>query len=204
MELSEMKQVFIDSAVHVVARDGLVKATTKAIAAEAELNEVYIYRCFENKEELLSAAFHQEDVNFVRHIRKTLPVMHMENLTWKERCFLLWRSCWNFILEKPDDLLFYLRYYYSASCRKYAYANHLRCFEVLIQEVRHVFKPETNVTILVHQIFDTMFSFAARVQSGEIKNDETTTNWTFEQVYSFVVPNVLTEIVEEKHVEAEE
>ena len=57
--------------------------------------------------------------------------------------------------------------------------------------------------MLLHQIFDTMLSFAARVQNGEIKNDEATTNWTFEQVYSFVVPNVLTEIVEEKRVEAE-
>ena len=202
MELNEMKQIFIDSAVHVVARDGLVKATTKAIAAGTGLNEAYIYHCFKSKEELLRAAFHQEDVNLIWQIRKALPVMHFKNLTWKERCFLLWRSCWNFILEKPDDLLFYLRYYYSASCRKYAYADHLRSFEALIQEVRHVFKPETNVNLLVHQIFDTMLSFAARVQSGEIKNDEATTNWTFEQVYSFVVPNVLTEIVEEKHVEA--
>ena len=109
-----MKQIFIDSAVHVVARDGLVKATTKAIAAGTGLNEAYIYHCFKSKEELLSAAFHQEDVNLIRQIRKALPVMHFKNLTWKERCFLLWRSCWNFILEKPDDLLFYLRYYYSA------------------------------------------------------------------------------------------
>ena len=33
-----MKQIFMESAVHVVARDGLEKTTTKAIAAQAGLN----------------------------------------------------------------------------------------------------------------------------------------------------------------------
>lgn len=41
-----MKQIFMESAVHVVARDGLENATTKAIAAQAGLNEAYIYKCF--------------------------------------------------------------------------------------------------------------------------------------------------------------
>lgn len=41
MEVQEMRQVFIDSAVRVVARDGLEKTTTKAIASEAKLNEAY-------------------------------------------------------------------------------------------------------------------------------------------------------------------
>lgn len=59
MEVQEMRQVFIDSAVRVVARDGLEKATTKAIAAEAGLNEAYIYKCFAGKDELLSEAFYR-------------------------------------------------------------------------------------------------------------------------------------------------
>ena len=46
MAQQSMKQTFMMSAVRVIARDGLVKATTKAIAAEAGLNEAFIYRCF--------------------------------------------------------------------------------------------------------------------------------------------------------------
>lgn len=49
MEVQEMRQVFIDSAVRVVARDGMEKTTTKAIASEAKLNEAYIYKCFPAK-----------------------------------------------------------------------------------------------------------------------------------------------------------
>ena len=46
MEQREIQQTFIRSAIRVIAQKGLVKATTKAIAADAGLNEAYIYKCF--------------------------------------------------------------------------------------------------------------------------------------------------------------
>ena len=52
--------------------------------------------------------------------------------------------------------------------------------------------------MLVHQIFDTMLAFATRVLNGEMENSEATTEWTFEQIYSFVVPSVRAEVLEEE------
>lgn len=95
MEVQEMRQVFIDSAVRVVARDGLEKTTTKAIASEAKLNEAYM-------------------------------------------------------------------------------------------------------DMLIHQVFSTMLFFASRVMNGEMENSEETITWAFEQIYSFVVPNVRAEVLEEE------
>lgn len=198
MEQQRMKQAFMESAVRVVAREGLEKATTKSIAAEAGLNEAYIYKCFSRKDELLSEAFHLEDENYAVLLREILPVMQMDGLAWKERAFLLWKRSWEFILKKEPDLLFYLRYYYSANCRTYAYDTHLKGFHELIVKVRPAFKPEINVDMLVHQIFDTMLAFAARVMNGEMENSEATTQWTFEQIYSFVAPNIRTELLEEE------
>ena len=179
-----MKQAFMESAVHVVAREGLVKATTKAIAADAGLNEAYIYKCFSSKDEILSEAFHQEDMNFARLLHETLPVMRMEGLTWRERAFLLWRRSWEFILEREDDCIFYLRYYYSANCRTYAYDTHLKSFHALIESTRPTFKPKTDVDMLIHQIFDTMLSFAERVLGHEVADNEETTRRAFEQRYT--------------------
>ena len=198
MAQQSMKQTFMMSAVRVIARDGLVKATTKAIAAEAGLNEAFIYRCFSSKDELLSAAFYQENENFTTLLRETLPVMHMPGLTWKERAFLLWKQSWEFILKNEADCIFYIRYCYSADCRAQAYDTHLTHFQALIEKVRPAFKPGTNVDMLVHQIFDTMLAFATRVLNGEMENSEAMTEWTFEQIYSFVVPNVRAEVLEEE------
>lgn len=135
-----MRQVFIDSAVRVVARDGMEKTTTKAIASEAKLNEAYIYKCFSGKDDLLSAALHMEDVNFANLLQKTLPIMHMPGLSWKERAYILWKKSWDLILSKPADCIFYIRYYYSASCRAHAYETHLACFQPLIEKSKQVFQ----------------------------------------------------------------
>ena len=69
------KQAFIEGTVRVVARDGLDKTTTKAIATEAGLSGAYIYRCFESKEALLCAAFHMEDVAFAYFLKQNLVGM---------------------------------------------------------------------------------------------------------------------------------
>lgn len=193
-----MKQIFMESAVHVVARDGLEKATTKAIAAQAGLNEAYIYKCFRGKDQLLSAAFHQEDEIFAAQLRQNLPLLHLPGIPPKERAFLFWQQIWQFILEKPDDCIFYIRYYYSADCRAHAYEEHLRQFHELIQRARYFFKPQVNVDILVHQVFDTMLAFAARVMNAEMDNTPETTRWAFEQIYRFVEPNVQVHYVQEE------
>ena len=112
--------------------------------------------------------------------------------------FLLWKQSWEFILKNEADCIFYIRYYYSADCRAQAYDTHLKHFHALIEKVRPAFKPGTNVDMLVHQIFDTMLAFATRVLNGEMENSEATTQWTFEQIYSFVVPNVRAEVLGEE------
>ena len=93
------KQAFIEGTVRVVARDGLDKTTTKAIATEAGLSEAYIYRCFESKEALLCAAFHMEDVAFAYFLKQNLVGMHIQNAPWKDRAFQLWSASWSSFLE---------------------------------------------------------------------------------------------------------
>lgn len=195
-----MRQTLIRSAVRIVARDGMEKTTTKAIVVEAGLNEAYIYKCFASKDDLLRAALIMEDKNFARFLWQTLPVMHLSGLSWRDRAYILWKKSWEFILAIPDDCSFYVRYYYSASCRRYAYEEHLACYGAVIEKSRPTFRPGTNMDMLIHQIFSTLLFFASRVTNGELENSEETTRWVFEQIYSFVVPNVRAEALEGEEV----
>lgn len=197
MEQKEIRQAFIQSAIHVVARQGLVKATTKAIAAAAGLNEAYIYKCFCGKDELLAAALWKLDEGLVRHLSETFPIMRNTTLSWKERCFILWKSSWEFILEKADECLFYLRYYYSSDFRLYARERHLQYYRALRSRTDHVFRSEADIDMIIHQIFETMLAFAAHVMAGEMENNDTTTERTFEQIYSFVAPHFRAELTAE-------
>lgn len=191
-----MRCVFIRSAIHIVARDGLERTTTKAIAADAGLNEAYIYKCFSGKEELLGEALHMEDANLAVLLHEALPIMHDTRLKWKERAFLLWKRCWDFILEDEEDCVFYIRFYFSALGLNTVYQKHLGSYSPLVEQIRPTFRPETNMDMLVHQIFCTMLFFASRVMSGELEACDHTTSWAFEQVYSFIAPNVRPEILE--------
>lgn len=83
---------------------------------------------------------------------------------------------WEFILSKPADCIFYIRYYYSASCRAHAYETHLACFQPLIEKASKSFKPGTYMDMLIHQVFSTMLFFASRVMNGEMENSEETTH----------------------------
>lgn len=91
--LNEVREALLNSTVRIVAQYGLERTTTKLIAADAQINEAYIYRCYDSKDSLLQATFHMEDVCLAEHVRKSLPVMRIRGLNWKERCFLLWKSC---------------------------------------------------------------------------------------------------------------
>ena len=65
MKQEEIRQRLIDGTIRVIAREGLDKATTKHIASETSVNEVYIYRCFENKEALFAKTFAALDEELV-------------------------------------------------------------------------------------------------------------------------------------------
>lgn len=197
MEQIEIRQAFIQSAIHVVAQQGLVKATTKAIAAAAGLNEAYIYKCFRGKDELFAAALWKLDEGLSNHLSETFPIMRDESLSWRERCFRLWQSSWAFILQKDDEVLFYLRYYYSSDFRPNARERHLWYYRALRSRIEFVFRPGSDIDMITHQMFETLLSFAAHVMAGDMPNDETTTERTFAQIYSFVAPHFRAELTAE-------
>lgn len=198
MELQAMRKLLIESAIKVVAHDGLEHTTTKSISTVSHLNEVYIYRCFDGKDDLLKKAYLIEDDNFAKMLYENMHIMKDESLPMKERAFLLWKKSWDFILEYEDDCKFYLRYYYSASHRSVSNSAHMESYRKIFESAEPYFKEGTPTVLLIHQIFDTMLCFAARVMSGEEENDDFLVHWAFEQILAFVVPHVRPELFAKK------
>ncbi len=55
----------LDAALNVMVEQGYTGATTRQIAAAADINEVTLFRRFGNKKKLIAAAVEQEAANFV-------------------------------------------------------------------------------------------------------------------------------------------
>ena len=116
--LDEKRTALLQGVVQVVSDDGLENATTRSIACRAKINEAYIYRCFENKEDMLSETFSDLDQKWHSVIFSNMWRLHIFTLPRKERCWKMWLICWNFFLSDPEKCRFYIRYYYSQNFRK--------------------------------------------------------------------------------------
>ena len=53
----EARQTLMNSAIRVVSAQGIQNATTKALSIDSKLSEVYIYRHFKSKDDLLEQTF---------------------------------------------------------------------------------------------------------------------------------------------------
>jgi len=63
LPVEERRQQLVDAAIRVMTRDGVTKATTRAISSEAEVSLSVFHYCFESKQELLEAVIQ----TIVRH-----------------------------------------------------------------------------------------------------------------------------------------
>ncbi len=113
MNQYDMRQRLIYSAINVVANFGIHKTTTKLIAAEAGLNEVYIYRMFKNKDNLLESAFTALDQEFASAMLVSFPPKTKEEFDIEERCWKYFLSGWRFLLSNKEKCSFFIKYYHA-------------------------------------------------------------------------------------------
>lgn len=185
----QLRMHLIRSTISVVARDGLEKTRVSSLAEWAGVSQSALYRCFKNKDDLFCAALLQEDKGFIELVLALAPVLDDESLSWRERCWRLWKPVWDFIIDPSEDCVFYIRYYYSENFRRDAKQEHERLIEPVRERLRPYFLPGRRDSVLLHQIFETMLSFAYRVMTGELSNDEDTCQLAFDQICNFLRPH---------------
>lgn len=179
MKQMKMRTALIDSTIRVIAQDGLDRATTKAIATAAGVNEAYIYRLFDGKEDLLKNAFMDCNELLVAECSRSL----LENEHLMPDIDAIYRNgfrrCWNMLLCSREKCLFYVRYYYSPYFQKYAQKDYQQSYDRLIAEIQRFFPAWVDVADLIHHALDIALCYAVKVFYGEMEADER----LFERVY---------------------
>ena len=179
----ETKRALISSAIRVIARDGLDKTTTRSIATDANLNEVYIYRIFENKDELLCEMFDMLDDELVTEVLARFPVMNINGMDFESKARILFFFCWKFMLGNSDKCISFIRYYYSPYFKKYSYDEHIRRYQGVIEKISPAFCENSNVWMLFNHVLSTMLNFAVKVFNGDIGDNDDTSEHVFRVVY---------------------
>lgn len=186
MSPQDMRQTLIARTIRVIAEEGLEKTTTKAIVAGTGINEAYIYRCFNGKEDLMAKAFAHLDNGLVEKILKHIPLMQMADIPLKERWRLLFFAIWQYMLGGRDECLAYVRYYYSPHFLQDAFEEHHLRYKPVCDQMRPAFKEEANLWMILNHILSIMLNFAVRVHHGQMPNDDDYSDHVFRVIYTSI------------------
>lgn len=152
----QQKFALMESTVKAVVTYGLENLTTKAVSKISGVKEVYIYRYFENKDDMVKKTFELADSCFLKHIISNFEIMDYKSIDYQMRCRLLFKKCWDYIIQHPNWLIFYVRYYYSSNFQKYSYDEHMKRYEILNEKMKPACHPDADVKTVLHHILDTL------------------------------------------------
>ena len=156
MKQDELRLRLIDGTIHVIAREGLDKASTKQIGLSTKINEAYIYRCFKDKEDMFAKAFDSLDNELANKILQHLPVMYMQELEYELRCRVFFEAVWKFMLANKEHCLAFIQYYYSTYFTKYSVEAHKKRYVSVVEKFKDAFKDEADVWMILNHILNVM------------------------------------------------
>ncbi len=183
MKQEELRRKLIDGTIHVIANDGLDKATTKQIGLTASINEVYIYRHFADKEDLLTKTFDFLDEELLAQVMQHLSVMYIQDMEFELRCRFFFFAIWSYLLGNRDKCLTYTRYYYSPYFAKYSYATHARRFKPFLEKMEPAFKEEADIWMILNHILNVMLDFAVKVHNDQMPDEDNYAEHVFRVIY---------------------
>lgn len=186
MKQDIVRQRLIDGAICVIAKDGLEKATTKQIATQTSINEVYIYRCFADKEDLFAKVFDTLDEELASKTLQYISVMNTPDLNFEIRCRLYFSAIWSFLLGSKERCLAYVRYFYSPYFLNYSAEGHERRYQAVVKSFRPAFKEEADVWMILNHILNVMLDFAVKVHNGQMSSADNYVEHVFRVVYRSV------------------
>ena len=183
MKQNELRFGLIDGTIHVIAKYGLDKASTKQIGLATSINEAYIYRCFEDKEDMFAKIFSFLDEELVNKAMQHVSVMYIQEMDYETRCRIFFSSIWRFLLGNHDKCVAFVRYYYSPYFSMYSAKEHKERYIPLVDKFKDAFCQEANVWMILNHILTTMLDFAVKVFDGEIPDDNDTAEHVFRLIY---------------------
>ncbi len=151
-----LQRELIQGTIETVATLGLENTTTNAICQTCGINVAYIYRFFADKEDMIAKAFEAVDTEFLELILRNYTVLHYESIDYESRCRVLFMKCWDYLMECPEKLIFYVRYYYSSSFQKYACEDHMERYAALFEKMKTAFPESVDVRMVLHHILNTL------------------------------------------------
>ncbi len=171
----EPRDALMDAVVRLTARSGIENVSVRTVIAEAEGvgTDVYLYRLFGGKENLLSEAFLRADRRLAHETERRSAVLWENSLPFESRVRCLWNTVWHWLTDgHAAECAFLTRYYYCSFCRNDTLETHRDIWEPTAEKWQDIF-PHSDTARLAEGFFSTALTAAFPVCLGRIPNDGT-------------------------------
>ena len=177
----EVRQTLMNSAIRVVSVQGIQNATTKALSTDSKLSEVYIYRHFKSKDDLLEQTFYALDkelmfvmLNAVRHLDTTQSV--------QKGFRSIFHEFWKFALGDKDKCSFFIQYYYSSYYLTHSDADRKAIYQPLLDAVSPAFAEGADPWTELNHMYDVAFAKLWRVIRGVLPDTPETEDNVYREI----------------------
>lgn len=177
----EVRQALIKSAIRVVSVQGIQNATTKALSIESGLSEVYIYRHFKSKDDLLEQTFYALDKELMFVLKNSLK--HLDTTQSVQVGFkTLFHDFWKFALGDKDKCSFFIQYYYSSYYLSHSDADRKAIYQPLLDAVSSAFAEGADPWTELNHMYDVAFAKLWRVIRGVLPDTAETEENVYREV----------------------
>lgn len=190
---NEVRQTLMRSAIRVVSVQGIQSATTKAISVEAGLSEVYIYRYFQSKDDLLKQTFDSLDKELMYLMMTSLKNVKAQNTDTNVKTALknIYHDFWRFTLGDKDKCSFFIQYYYSSYYSTHSEIERKAIYQPLLDVVSSAFSNDVDAWIELNHMYDIVFPKLLRVIRGTIPDNADTEEAVYREVQLIEERNML-------------
>ena len=183
MEQRKIKEALIKSAIYTIANVGIDSATTKLLANNAGVNEVYIYRIFGGKENLFREAFIFVDKDFSAALLNLLPKTYSKSHNVEVGFKNLFKLVWKYANKDKQKCSFFIKYYYSRFYTNEISLERKTIYSAVMKKFDTAFVRGTDTWWLFNHILDVIFSSAVKVLRDEMSDNEETQDNIFNLLY---------------------
>lgn len=175
------KKELLESAIRLVAKNGMENLRTKDIAEDVGISEGTMYKHFQSKDEILMDAFFVVDtkVSSIMTQSSFSKVINKDNF-W-DVLHVMWKRIYDYLLSHEEETLFLIRFRYSA-----LYTSELRrkrqayngMFDEIYTSLENVSGLPTDMYrgFLTSYIFEITLCFAEKYVTGRIPKDDSLEN----------------------------
>lgn len=175
--MANTRERLIASAVKTVAERGTEGVTTAVLARRAGCSEAMIYKCFEDKEDLIREAFRVLDERVSRIALENFSAIRADGSNFMEVVYSAWHKVYRYLLATPEEALFLIRYRYCSLYTDAVRSERLAyngTFDKVHEMVESKFGASraTYRGFYINYALEITLSFAERVITGRLKDTQ--------------------------------